>query len=848
MAETLLPSLINQLENSVDYRSNIPYFNCTEEKNADFVPFPKSIDPLLVEVLQRRGINALYSHQGKALELIQSGENIVISTGTASGKSLCYQIPILNSIIKSGASKSLLLFPTKALAYDQLNSLNQFSDDLRNTSAYLPKITPSIYDGDTPTYTRSTIRENATFLLTNPDMLHLGILPHHTSWQSFFSQLDFIVIDEVHIYRGVFGSHVANVLRRLKRITDFYGSKPKYILTSATISNPQQHAEQLSGQKVHIVDHDGSPHGKKYFLLYNPPIIHEELGVRQGIIQTSVQFSELILKNNIQTLLFSRSRRSVEMIIHEIHILFPGKSPLVRGYRSGYLKSERREIEDGLKNGKIKLAIATNALELGVDIGGVDLVLMAGYPGSISSTRQRAGRAGRKNKTSASILIASANPLDQFLCRHPEYIMDRNPEMALIDPDNPLILLQHLQCAAFELPFCDGDFFGSVDSETLIQFLQVLESQGILINRNGNITWLSQEYPSSNVSLRSTATRNISLRVDSGDEDNSRIGDLDYASCLWMAHPGAIYLHEGEPYIVRSLDLEANIAHLEPSQLPYYTEPVKSQAINIIQDFNHDHFDSYDIHFSEIEVNTQVTGYKQIDWNTREILNIESIDMPVTTLRTNAFWIKIDPKVVEKMRHEKMWLSDPNDYGSTWEKQRNLSKQRDQYRCTLCGAAEGEKPLHVHHKIPFKLFTNPSIANDINNLVTLCQNCHRLVEMNVKIRSAISGLNYSLFHLAPLLVMCDENDLGSFADPAADFADRQPVILIYDAIPAGMGLSHVLYTQHKQLFMDAMELIKHCECDDGCPSCVGPISEAGIGGKKETLHLLELLLGAENHG
>lgn len=845
MSDTLLPSLINHLENSADFKSNIPYFNFSEEKAAEFVSFPDSIDPFLIEALQNKGINELYSHQAKALEYIQAGENVVISTGTASGKSLCYQIPILNSIIKSGASRSLLIFPTKALGYDQLNSLHQFCEGLRNISSSLSRIIPSVYDGDTPSHARSSIRENATILLSNPDMLHLGILPHHTSWQSFFSRLDYIVIDEVHIYRGVFGSHVANVLRRLRRITDFYGSKPKYIITSATISNPQQHAEHLIGQKVQSVDQDGSPHGKKYFLFYNPPIIHEELGVRQGLIQTSVQFSELVLKNNIQTLLFSRSRRSVEMIIHEIHNLFPNKSSLVRGYRSGYLKSDRREIEEGLRNGKIKLAIATNALELGVDIGGVDLVLMAGYPGSISSTRQRSGRAGRKTNTSASILIASANPLDQFLCRHPEYIIDRNPEMALIDPDNPLILLQHLQCAAFELSFRSGDSFGSIDPETLIQFLQVLESQGILINRNGNVTWSSQEYPSSNVSLRSTATRNISLRVESFGNEENRIGDLDYASCLWMAHPGAIYLHEGEPYIVRSLDLEANIAHLEPSLFPYYTEPVKSQKISIIQDFNHDQFDNYEIHYSEIEVNTQVTGFKQIDWNTREILNIETIEMPVTTLRTNAFWIKIVPKVVEKMRQEKMWLSDPNDYGPTWENQRNLARRRDQYRCTLCGIPEGEKPLHVHHKVPFKLFTNPTTANELSNLVTLCQNCHRLVEMNVKIRSAISGLNYSLFHLAPLLVMCDDTDLGSFADPSADFAENQPVVLIYDAIPAGMGLSHALYSEHRQLLIDAMELIRQCECDDGCPSCVGPISEAGIGGKKETLHLIRLLLGED---
>ena len=672
-------------------------------------------------------------------------------------------------------------------------------------------------------------------------MLHLGILPHHTSWANFLSQLNYIVIDEIHIYRGVFGSHFANVLRRLKRITDFYGSHPQFILTSATIANPAEHAGRLIGQPVELIDKDSSPHGNKYFIFYNPPIIHEELGVRQGLIPTSIQFADLILKQGIQTLLFSRSRRSVELLIHELKKIYPRNSEIIRGYRSGYLKNDRREIEQGLKSGLIRLAVATNALELGVDIGGVDLVILAGYPGTISSTRQRAGRAGRKNTASAALMIASASPLDQFLCRHPEYIMERNPETALLDPDNPLILIQHLQCAAFELPFTVGDTFGSVDADTLTSFLQVLEAQGVLIDKAGKILWLSQEYPSSAISLRSTATRSIVLRLNS-EEESRVLGELDYASSLWMTHPGAIYLHEGDPYLVKSLDLENNIAELEPSNLPYFTEPIKNQKISIIQDINHSSLPGCEIHFSEIEVTSQITGFKKIDWSTRAILSLEPLDMPSTVLRTFGYWIVIAPEIVETMRQEKMWLSDPNNYGSTWEKQRNLARQRDQYRCSLCGAPEGDKPHHVHHKVPFRLFSNPLIANELSNLVTLCPNCHRLVELNVKIRSAISGLNYALSHLAPLLVMCDENDLGSFADPAADFAGKQPVILLYDAIPAGMGLTQTLYQEHHNLLANASDLIDHCACEDGCPSSVGPISETGIGGKRETKYLLSLLL------
>ena len=838
---TLLLPLLNQLENSPEFGDNIPFWSATPAKEGRYRPFPSMLSPELIEALQSHGITRLYSHQSEAIEAINRGLNIVISTGTASGKSLCYQIPILDTQLKTNSGKALLLFPTKALANDQLNSLSDLCNDISQAHPQIKIPIPAAYDGDTPVHLRSSIRDNATILLTNPDMLHLGLLPHHTSWDHFFSQLKYVVIDEVHIYRGVFGAHVANVIRRLLRITEFYGCHPQFILTSATIANPQDHANRLIGQPVKLIDEDGSPHGQKYFIFYNPPIINEELGVRQGLITTTIQFSELLLQQKTQALLFSRSRRTVELLIHELRQLYPQKAEIIRGYRSGYLKSDRREIEQGLKSGLIKLAVATNALELGVDIGGVDFVIMAGYPGTISSTRQRAGRSGRKSNPSAAVLIASSNPLDQFLCRHPEYIMDRNPEMALIDPDNPLILLQHLQCTAFELPFQVGDSFGSIDAATLETFLQVLEAQGVLIQKGERILWTSQEYPSSAVSLRSTATRSIILRVES-EESNQIIGQLDYASSLWMAHPGAIYLHEGDPFLVKSLNLEENIASLESTRLPYYTEPVKSQTVNIIQDINHDSMPGYEIHFSEIEVNTQVTSFKKVDWNTREILAVEPLEMPITTLRTFGFWLVLKPVIVEKMRQENMWGSDPNNYGPNWETQRNLARQRDHYRCCLCGIPESDKSHHVHHKIPFKLFIDYRVANDLGNLVTLCQNCHRLVELNVKIRSAISGLNYALFHLAPLQLMCDENDLGSYADPTADFADKQPVILLYDAIPAGMGLTQTLYQQHLALLNNVNDLIAHCECEDGCPSCVGPISETGIGGKKETQYLLSLLL------
>jgi DEAD/DEAH box helicase domain-containing protein len=846
MERSSLQQFIDRLENTPDYKLNIPFLQTYPEQPAIFSPYPNSVDPRMIEVLSDSGIQKLYSHQYQAIQSINEGKNVVISTGTSSGKSLCYQIPILSDQIKEGISTALLLFPTKALANDQLAALQHFGQLIEEKGLTSQSILSATYDGDTQSALRPAIRENVSILLTNPDMLHLGILPHHTSWNKFFSHLKYVVVDEIHIYRGVFGSHVANVLRRLARISSFYGSKPQFILTSATVANAQTHAEKLIDAPAELINQDGSPHGKKLFAMYNPPIVNQELGVRQGLISTAVQFSELTLQIDLQSLLFARSRRAVELIIHELKNRHPNHVQFFRSYRSGYLKSDRREIENGLKEGSIRLAAATNALELGVDIGGVDLVLMAGYPGSVASTRQQSGRAGRKHLPSAAVLIASMNPLDQFLCRHPEYVIDKDPEAVLIDPDNPLILLQHLQCASFELPFRLGDGFGSIDAETLQTFFQVLIAQGVLVANADRYLWMSQDYPANLFSLRSTTARSISVQLQV--ENNLRtLGELDYASSLWMAHPGAIYLHEGDTYFVKELDLEKNVAIVEPSALSYFTEPIKSQKVAIIQDYNHEKKTTYDLYFSEIEVTTQITGYKKIDWKTREILAIETLDMPETVLRTYGFWIAIHPATVEKMRQEKMWFSDPNDYGPTWEQQRRLARERDHFCCSLCGVQEGEKPLHVHHKIPFKLFSDPQVANQLSNLVTLCPNCHRLVETNVKIRSAISGLSYSLSHLAPLQVMCDENDLGSFADPAADFADHQPVIMLYDAIPAGMGLAQTLYSNYQVLLNNASDLIDHCACEEGCPSCVGPISETGIGGKKETRYLLTLLSGDAHH-
>ncbi len=839
MMKSALNRYFETLSTVPGFAENIHYWSHKEAVPARLAEFPADMDPLVGELLRKRGISALYSHQAQALEKIHNGENLVISTGTASGKSLCYMIPILESVLQQKEASALLFFPTKALENDQLNSFGEFKAGLSQETS--GQLVAAVYDGDTPSHLRSAVRESANVILTNPDMLHLGILPHHTTWEKFLRGLKYIVIDEVHIYRGVFGSNVANVLRRLQRILQFYNASPQYILTSATIANPKEHAEKLIGMPVTSISEDGSPHGERNFVFFNPPIIHEELGVRKGLLATTLDFSQEIVARNIQTLLFMRSRRAVELAIHDLREFFPRQMNTIRGYRSGYLKADRREIEHGLKEGKITLAVATNALELGVDIGGVDQVIMAGYPGTITSMLQQAGRAGRKMNESIAVLIASANPLDQFLCQHPDYVLERPPERALIDPDNPLILIQQIQCAQFELPFMQNDSFGSLGWDELKQYLEVLESQGALLERAGRYFYTSEQYPASLISLRSTAGQTISLQLETGEKPQT-IGEVDYASSLWMTHPGAVYLHEGESYLVKSLDLEENIAHLVHEATSYFTEPVKSEEIQLVNDMDSRPQKGCEIHFGEITVTSKIDSFKRIDWDTRAVLDVEPLDLPPTILQTMGYWIILNDETVDKMREEKMWASDPNDYGPHWEQIRQQVRQRDMYRCRMCGLPENGKPHHVHHKIPFRSFVSAEQANSLDNLITLCPGCHRLAEMNVRIRSAISGLKYSLVNLAPLEVMCDDNDLGSYADPAADFAARRPAILIYDAIPAGIGLAKSLYNEHGQLLRNAYELVSHCGCQDGCPSCVGPVAENGAGGKKETLYLLQLLL------
>jgi DEAD/DEAH box helicase domain-containing protein len=795
------------------------------------------VHPRITKSLDELGIDRLFSHQAEAITQILQGKNVLIVTGTASGKSLCYQIPLLQTFLETGSSTALLLFPTKALTYDQLYAINGIESLL-----FPGKPVSAVYDGDTPAANRQHIRNNAKNLLTNPDMLNIALLPYHTNWAPFFQNLRYIVIDELHQYRGIFGSHFCNILRRLTRVLDFYGAKPQFILTSATIGNPKELAEKVIEKPIYLIDNDQAPKGEKNTVLYNPPLVNPELGIREGLLNSTVKISSYLLENNVQSIVFCQSRRLTELVVRQMREKFPLLNSQIRGYRSGYLKSERRDIERDLKDGKIRLVAATNALELGVDIGGVDAVIIAGYPGSVSSLKQMSGRAGRSNKSSISIFVASMNPLDQFFARFPQYLFSMPIEKALIDPNNPLILLPHIQSSAFEYPFTENDKFGNLGQQALVEYLNFLVENNVLQKILNKYFYLSSVFPAGSYSIRGTATTNIILQIEENGIKRT-IGEVDYDSGLWMCHQGAVYIHDGIEYHVDSLDLKQNIATLSNFNGTYRTDPIKSEQVTIEEVIKIKKMEYLDLKFGDVNVISQVTGFKKIDTINREILGTESLDMPTTNLTTKGFWLTLNQDCIKTIKENSKWYGEANDYGPNWKIIRERVLSRDGNTCQSCGKGGRTNYLHVHHKIPFKSFSSQEFANSLENLITLCSDCHKLAEVNVKIRSCISGLRYAIYNMAPLLVLCDPRDLGSISDPNSSFEDFSPVVLVHDTIPGGIGLSDSLYERFNLLVQKCYDLIVTCPCENGCPSCVGPASENGEGGKSETLYLISLING-----
>jgi DEAD/DEAH box helicase domain-containing protein len=834
-----LNSLLSHWRAEPTIGGNVVEWRTLPPRQAQTAPLPENLHPALKLALELRGFDSLYSHQAEVWEQASLGKHVTLVTSTASGKTLAYNLPVLDRLIRIPEGRALYLFPTKALAQDQKNELEQINHHL----AQRQRVATATYDGDSTQSARPKVRQNGRIIISNPDMLHTGILPHHTKWAEFFANLQYVVIDEMHIYRGVFGSHVANVLRRLRRITQFYGASPQFILTSATIANPRELAGKLIESRVDLVDQDGSPRGPKHFLIYNPPVVNQELGIRRSVLQESVRLADDLLTYNIQTILFGRSRRAIEVMLNYLRqgVSDPDQ---VRGYRSGYLPRQRREIEAGLRSGEVRAVVATPALELGIDIGGMDASILAGYPGTISGTWQQAGRAGRAVETSLAVLATSANPLDQFLARHPEFFFGSSPEQALINPDNLLILLGHIRCAAFELPFHVGEGFGSVPAEQVDDFLHLLEEVNEVHESKGKYFWMADDYPAQSISLRSASPNTVILHAET-EEGWKMIGEVDFASADWMVHPEAVYMHEGRNYLVSELDMVQNLAYLRPAEVDYYTQPRRDSEVSLVETFSQQSVTGGQKTYGELNIVSQVTGYHKIEWNTHQRLGVGNLDMPENEFQTTGYWLTLGEKIVQQLRESNQWNSDPNRYGPNWEIKRNAARERDGYTCQHCGKPESGRSHDVHHKIPFRAFESYMQANHLDNLVTLCPACHHRAEAVVRVRTGLGGLAFALGHIAPLFLMCAPHDLGVHADAQSKLADGQPVVVIYEQVPAGVGFSERLYELHDEIMLRTTQLVRDCECQDGCPSCVGPGGEQGAGSKAETLAILELLVGKE---
>ena len=611
---------------------------------AEYSPFPDAVDARLREALGARGIEQLYTHQAEAVEHALAGRHVVVVTPTASGKTLCYNVPILNAILQDPSSRALYLFPTKALAQDQLAELQGLCETIAGRSG--EQIGVFTYDGDTPQDARRTIRARAHLVLSNPDMLHAGILPHHPRWAKLFETLRYIVIDELHAYRGVFGSHLANVLRRLQRVCRHYGSDPVFLCSSATIANPRELAERLTERSFELVDRSGAPRGEKYFVFVNPPVVNHQLGIRRSYLSETRRIAAEFLKRKLQIIVFAQSRLSTEILTTYLKDDFeehPGAPERIRGYRGGYLPNRRREIEKGLREGAVRAVVSTNALELGIDIGALDVSVMAGYPGTIAATWQRAGRAGRRSGRSAAVLVASSAPLDQFIVRNPSYFFDGSPERALVDPDNLHILVDHIKCAAFELPFAGNETFGRHD---LGDILAVLAEQG-LVHRSGedadhsSWTWTSESYPADAVSLRSISSDNFVI-VDTTGEPRV-IGETDFTSGPATLHPKAIYIIEGQLFQVERLDFEGRKAFVRAIDCDYYTDAITYSRVTILDTFE----DTGSHSHGEVRVVSRVVGFKKIKFYTNENVGSGELDLPEQQMHTTSYWITVPPAVMD---------------------------------------------------------------------------------------------------------------------------------------------------------------------------------------------------------
>jgi DEAD/DEAH box helicase domain-containing protein len=641
-----ISTFLPRLKKLPAYRDQIVHVEDIAPREASYGDLDKPLHPALQTSLEANGLFPLYSHQAKAVNLVRSGKNVVVVTPTASGKTLCYNIPVLDTILTQKGSRALYLFPTKALAQDQLRSLRELTIEQKI------KLNYDTFDGDTPQHERGAIKRSAEIVLSNPDMVHVGILPNHSSWRELLSRLRYVVIDEAHVYRGIFGSHVADVVRRLKRICAYYGSSPQFILCTATIANPQEHVEKLTGLQFEVVAGDGSPHGGKEFVFWNPPLIDAAKSARRSANSEATLLLTELMKRSIRSLAFTRSRRLTELIYMYVRDQLSKDTPKladkVKPYRAGYMPEDRRQIERELFDGKLLAAVATTALELGVDIGNLDATVLTGYPGSIASTWQQAGRSGRGKEDSLSILIGLDNPLDQYLMRHPGFFFGKSHENALINPDNLYILKPHVLCAAWEMPLADGE--SKLFGDNFSQAVSELERQGLLRKRRQR--WYpapSVTYPAEEINIRSTSSHNYNL-VDA--TSGVLLETIEEANAFLQIHPGAIYLHQGESYLVIKLDLVARTAFAVPTNEPYYTQTKELEDISIVKTKLRKTVGGLGVFLGDVEVTNTVIGFKKKRIFTEEVLGEEPLDLPPHTFPTVSLWFDIPPQAVGRIAKE----------------------------------------------------------------------------------------------------------------------------------------------------------------------------------------------------
>jgi len=647
-AARTLHQLVDELLAHPGFKDCITHVERLPEVPAEYGEWPSNMPGELRQALADRGVERPYSHQGKAIEHALAGRNMVAVTPTASGKSLCYNVPVVHEILKDPAARAIYLFPTKALSHDQYGELYEL------TKACGRDIKVYTYDGDTPPATRRALRDAGHIVVTNPDMMHAGILPHHTNWIRLFENLKYIVVDELHQYRGVFGSHLANVLRRLRRICEFYGSKPTFLCSSATIANPRGLAEELTGEPFEVIEKSGAPRGEKTFMFFNPPVVNKELNVRRSVRLEARRLALRFLARNHQVITFGRSRLDVEVMTT---YLKRGMARLHRdpqqiaGYRGGYLPSERRQIEQGLKKKDILGVVSTNALELGVDIGSLDVSILAGWPGTIASAWQQAGRAGRKAGASLAIYIAGSSPMDQFMMHHPEFFFGRSPEEGFVNPDNLVILSSHLKCAAFELPFEERERFGKTDPAPVLQYL---EDERVLRHSGGRWYYANDAYPSEDVSLRSAAGENF-IVLDSG-RNNKVIAEVDYDSAPFLIHDDAVYIHNAKTYLVEKLDWDRRTAYVRHKIVDYYTDAESSSNVQVLEvDQEVETPDSRLLEakrFGDVSVATVITKFKKVKFESQESIGYGPVSVPQLEIQTEGMWLAFRQDLRARLKKE----------------------------------------------------------------------------------------------------------------------------------------------------------------------------------------------------